>query len=194
MFGINLRKFPPGLWIALSSIAVVHIAAYIIVPILPIILKSEKGLNAAQVGVVIGATSLSLQLGSLVAGFIADRAGRRSALALGSILSAISILGLGFSESYMLLILSALLNGTGAGIFGPTAKAAIAALEIRTPHRQQPIRITASLGVASLVGAQSDNGDLLIKRADDAMYKAKSRGNFICVSEDPSQLRFDLPR
>lgn len=73
-------------------------------------------------------------------------------------------------------------------------RTAIERLEIKTPHRPEVIKVTASLGVATLARPCKEHGDLLIKLADDAMYKAKSMGNCICVAEDPAQLRFDLPR
>lgn len=72
-------------------------------------------------------------------------------------------------------------------------RGAIEALDNRTPHQPGAIRITASLGVASLDKPGRNDGDLLIKLADDAMYTAKSWGNCVRVAEDPSQLRFDLP-
>ena len=52
-------------------------------------------------------------------------------------------------------------------------RAAIAALEVRAPHG--PVRVTASIGVASATGAAIDF-EALIRRADDALYRAKQAG------------------
>jgi two-component system cell cycle response regulator len=46
---------------------------------------------------------------------------------------------------------------------------------ITVPQTPQPIAVTVSLGVATLAGA-SDNVDSLLKRADDALYRAKREG------------------
>lgn len=52
-------------------------------------------------------------------------------------------------------------------------RAAIAAVEVRAP--QGPVRVTASIGVASATGAGIDF-EALIRRADDALYRAKREG------------------
>lgn len=147
-YGLPDKSFPRGVWVLLLSIAVIHVAAYIIVPILPIILRSDKGLTTAQVGIVIGSTSLSLQLGSIVAGFLSDRVGRRSTLAIGSLILASSLLGLGLSQGIYSLIFFALLNGTGSGIYAPTAKAAISAL-VSTDNQTTAFSLR---GIAANVG------------------------------------------
>lgn len=47
-----------------------------------------------------------------------------------------------------------------------------------------PIQITASFGVACFMEGIDDNTDAIIKRADDALYRAKSEGrNRVCLSE-----------
>lgn len=54
-------------------------------------------------------------------------------------------------------------------------------MEILLPDSSEPIRITASFGAASFQVNSSDHLDALIKRADDAMYKAKNEGrNRVC--------------
>ncbi len=47
----------------------------------------------------------------------------------------------------------------------------------------EPIRVTASFGAASLLMDSKENAESLIKRADEAMYKAKREGrNRVCVA------------
>jgi diguanylate cyclase (GGDEF)-like protein len=52
-------------------------------------------------------------------------------------------------------------------------RAAIAALEVRAPNG--PVRVTASIGIASATGAALDF-EALIRHADDALYRAKQAG------------------
>lgn len=129
MFGIPRHvKFKKEIWVLLTSILIIHIAAYLIVPIFPILLKTEKKLNPSDVGLVIGAGSLFIQLGSIIAGIIADRLGNKLTIVIGNALQFIALFGLGLSTSTILLIIFSSLNGVGTGIYIPTTKAAISYL------------------------------------------------------------------
>jgi two-component system, cell cycle response regulator len=56
-------------------------------------------------------------------------------------------------------------------------------MEIMLPDDSRSIRITASFGVACYSIGSGKNVDLLIKRADDALYLAKNKGrNCVCNS------------
>ena len=56
-------------------------------------------------------------------------------------------------------------------------------MEIMLPDDSRSIRITASFGTASNSIESGKNDDLLIKRADDALYLAKDKGrNCVCSS------------
>lgn len=56
-------------------------------------------------------------------------------------------------------------------------------MKIIPPDSSQSIQITASFGVASLSTGSKESLDSLIKRADDAMYRAKREGrNRVCVA------------
>ena len=56
-------------------------------------------------------------------------------------------------------------------------------MEIMLPDDPRPIRITASFGTAFNSGESGEHIDLLIKRADDALYLAKNKGrNCVCNS------------
>ncbi len=56
-------------------------------------------------------------------------------------------------------------------------------MKIILPDRSQSIQITASFGVASLSMGSKESVDSLIKRADDAMYRAKREGrNRVCMA------------
>jgi len=52
----------------------------------------------------------------------------------------------------------------------------VEAMTIMLPDDSKPVRVTASFGVASLRTNSGDTLDSLIKRADDALYRAKDDG------------------
>ncbi|WP_051569412.1 MFS transporter [Alkaliphilus transvaalensis] len=125
MFGLPKIKFKKEIWYFLFSIFLVHVAAYLVVPIFPVLLKNVKNLGPSQIGLVIGFNALFMQVGSLIAGMISDRIGNRYSILISNSLQAISLLGLGFSSSFILLSSFSALNGMGTGIYIPSTKAAI---------------------------------------------------------------------
>jgi two-component system cell cycle response regulator len=61
----------------------------------------------------------------------------------------------------------------------------VEAMKIKLPNSSQSVKITASFGLASLRMGYEETVDSLIKRVDEAMYKAKHEGkNRVCVSDD----------
>ncbi len=70
-----------------------------------------------------------------------------------------------------------------AGLVAERMRRQIEGMEIMLPDDAPSIRITASFGVASCSIASGEHIDLLIKRADDALYLAKNKGrNCVCNS------------
>ena len=70
-----------------------------------------------------------------------------------------------------------------AGWVAERMRRQIEGMEIMLPDDAPSIRITASFGVASCSIASWEHIDLLIKRADDALYLAKNKGrNCVCNS------------
>ncbi|MDX2512986.1 MAG: diguanylate cyclase [Desulfobacterales bacterium] len=61
----------------------------------------------------------------------------------------------------------------------------VEAMTIRLPDDSGPVRVTASFGVASLRTKSGDTLDSMIKRADDALYRAKEDGrNRVATSSE----------
>ncbi len=126
MFGIPKgSKFKKEVWYFLISILLVHNAAYLIVPILPLLLKNLKDLKATEIGIVIGAGSLFIQLGSIIAGLLSDRVGNKYTMLLSNLCQAMGLIGMGFSKGYFALIFFSALNGVGTGMYIPSTKAAL---------------------------------------------------------------------
>lgn len=128
MFGIPKMKLKRDILLLLAAVLIMHIASYIIIPIFPVILSSEKGLNAGQVGLIIGSGSLAFQAGSVVGGIMSDRIGRKATMVIGAAAQSAALFGYGTSSAFTLILLFSILNGTGTGVYAPTLKAAIAAI------------------------------------------------------------------
>jgi diguanylate cyclase (GGDEF)-like protein len=58
-------------------------------------------------------------------------------------------------------------------------------MKTKLPNSTQSVQITASFGVASFCMGSKETVDSLIRRMDEAMYKAKREGkNRVCVADE----------
>lgn len=124
----RFKQLDRSLLILLTGVLLTHIGTYMVLPMLPIILKTDAGLSVIQIGTILASIAIAFQVGSIVGGFLADRIGRRFIIALGALITAIGISGFGFIEGYFLLVLMAITMGIGTGLNAPSTKASIAAL------------------------------------------------------------------
>lgn len=127
-YGIPSMKLGRDVNLLLASVLVLHFASYLVIPILPVILRADKGLDATQIGIVIGVGSLATQAGCIIGGLLSDRIGRKITMVVGAVTEGLGIFGYGFVNSYIALLIFSIINGVGAGIYAPTVKAAIASL------------------------------------------------------------------
>ena len=74
-------------------------------------------------------------------------------------------------------------DGSQAGSVAERLRKKVEEMEVVFPGSSQSIRITASFGVACFMLEPQESIDSLIKRADEAMYRAKNEGrNRICLA------------
>lgn len=74
-------------------------------------------------------------------------------------------------------------DGSQAGIVAERLRKRVEEMEVVFPDGSRSIRITASFGVASFLPEPQESIDSLIKRADEAMYRAKNEGkNRVCMA------------
>lgn len=121
-------RLPATVGVLLGGVGFMHLADYLIVPLLPVVLGVERGLPAGQIGIVLSVISLLFLTGSLVGGTLSDRIGRRTVMCAGALLRATGVLGLAFLTGLAPLAGAAAVAGLGTGLFAPALKAAIAAL------------------------------------------------------------------
>lgn len=175
MFGIPKMSLKRDILLLLAAVLIMHIASYIIIPIFPVILSAEKGLNAGQVGIIIGSGSLAFQAGSVIGGVLSDRIVRRTTMVIGAAAQSAALFGYGTSSTFTLILLFSILNGAGTGVYAPTLKAAIAAIASDSADA----RATAfSLrGIAANIGVSNEGLLILyfsVKKSIIAFYTASA--------------------
>jgi multidrug resistance protein len=89
----------------------------IVYPLLPFYAE-RLGANAAMVGALIASFSIAQLLAAPVWGWLSDRYGRRPAILVGLLLSAVAYFIFGFANSIWLLFLSRIVQGLGGGTIG----------------------------------------------------------------------------
>ncbi|WP_280771703.1 MFS transporter [Salipaludibacillus daqingensis] len=124
----EIMKLERSMFILMLGVFLSHLGTYMVIPILPIMLRLEAGLTLIQIGTVLAAIAISFQFGSIFGGFLADRIGRRFIIGLGALIGAGGLIGFGLFTAYLLLLLMAITIGLGNGLNAPSTKAAIAAL------------------------------------------------------------------
>ncbi len=104
-----------------------------VVPALPLYARSF-GVSVSAIGLAVGVYGLARFAGSPPAGWLSDRFGRRSALALGGLVTSAGNLWCALAGSYPEFILARFVAGAGAGLIVTTGQIVLA--DISTPERR----------------------------------------------------------
>ena len=89
-------------------------------------LPKIQGLNPTLAGFVITAMGLTLVVESIPLGIVADRYGRRNMLFIGNVCASLSLIGFALTSNFVLLLLVAIVEGTGEASFAVSVSALIA--------------------------------------------------------------------
>ncbi|MCG6122168.1 MAG: diguanylate cyclase [Microvirga sp.] len=132
-----------------------------------------------ELGVVLVDLDRFKQLNDTHGHAVGDEAIRRS----GSVLARHALSSKGFAARFGGEEFVLALPGRGCAAGATVAEALRAAIAaIRIPVRGEEVRLTASIGVTAL--RRGENVTCAIKRADEALYRAKSRGRDLVMIED----------
>ena len=85
-----------------------------------------QGLSPALSGWIIGVMGLTLVAESIPLGIVADRYGRRKMLVLGNVCASLSLIGFALTSNFVLLLLVAVLEGTGEAAYAVSVSALLA--------------------------------------------------------------------
>ncbi|GAB2602798.1 MFS transporter [Kocuria himachalensis] len=131
------RDHRPETRTLLGAQLVFNIGFYAVVPFLAGAMGTEYGLDAAAIGLVLGARTFSQQGMFLLGGMLADRWGARRAILTGCLVRIVGYATLAAASGFALFLLGAVLTGAGGALFSP-------ALESRLSHADRPAGTTGS--------------------------------------------------
>jgi MFS family permease len=132
----------------------------VLLPALPRYVTGPLGGGNVEVGLVMGAFSVSAFFLRPLAGRLADRRGRRLLMVIGASLFALSVAGYLVSPSVPLLVAMRLLTGVGEALFFVAALAAN--LDLAPPERRGEAMSFASLALYIGIGTGPFIGEMLI--------------------------------
>jgi len=89
-------------------------------------LVTFQGIGPTQAGFVITVMGLTLVVESIPMGIVADRFGRKKMLILGNLCASLSLVGFALTTNYALILLVAVLEGTGEAAFAVSVSAILA--------------------------------------------------------------------
>ena len=112
-----------------------------------------QGIGPTQAGFVITVMGLTLVAESIPMGIIADRFGRRKMLVLGNLCASLSLIGFALTTNYLLILLVAVLEGTGEAAYAVSVSALLAG-NAGDEKRTSAFSLLNIIGwIASAVGA-----------------------------------------
>lgn len=132
----------------LAGILVFHAGWYLLLPFFAVLFTSRRGLSPAQAGLLLAVQAFTLLAGSLLGGWLADRVGRRNAMVGGLLARAVGLWGLGLFTTLPSLMGAMAVAGLGGGVYGPAAKAGIAAIATE----ENRTSAFAARGIAANIG------------------------------------------
>jgi MFS family permease len=131
----SVRSMPPAAWVLFAGSFVNRFGSFVLVFL--VIWLTENGYSPAQAGAAVSAYGVGALGASLLGGYLADRIGRRNAIALSMLSAAATMLALSQADALPLVLGLSVLAGLPTELYRPASAALLADL---VPSEQ---RVTA---------------------------------------------------
>ena len=120
----------------LGAQLVFNLGFYAVIPFLAGAMGDDYGLDAAAVGLVLGARTFSQQGMFLAGGLLADRWGARRAILIGCLVRISGYAALAAASNFSLFLLGAVLTGAGGALFSPALESQLSRADRVTEDAQ----------------------------------------------------------
>lgn len=118
------KQFHPVVKLMIIGAFLTHLVDGMIVPYFAIYLGQYTNLSIAEIGFIIGASSITAMFGGFLGGTLSDLIGRRKVMISALLISAFILLGFTF-QIHILLIILTIIKGFALSFFDPCSKALI---------------------------------------------------------------------
>ncbi len=116
---------PRAFWLIFAGTLINRLGTFV-EPFTMLYLTGPRGLSTSAAGLAVTAIGAGGLVSQLIGGWLADRIGRVPTLAIGMLLSAIALAGLGLARGVAAIVIAAAVVGIVGGIYRPAAQALIA--------------------------------------------------------------------
>ncbi len=121
-------EYPRPFWIVVLATFIDSLGGFMLFPFFSLYITQKFGVGMTQVGLLFGLFSIADMAGGFIGGALTDRFGRKALTLFGLIVSAITMLLLGFAATFEQFALAALVVGIFASVGGPARQAMVADL------------------------------------------------------------------
>lgn len=120
------NEYPRTFWKVIFITFIDRVGGALIFPFFALYLTSKFNVGMADVGILFATFSLSSFAGNAIGGALTDRFGRKKIIIFGLITSSLSLVAMGFAESFQAFFVLALFIGVLTDVAGPAREAMIA--------------------------------------------------------------------
>jgi len=146
------HEFPRLFWIVVGVSFVDGIGSTLLFPFFALYITQKFGVGMTQAGILLGMSSLCGLIGSMFGGALTDKFGRKQLILFGLIFSAISTLGFGLVNSFVVMFPLVIVVGLLSSVAGPAHQAMIADI-LPEKQRQEGFGILRVVGnLAWIIG------------------------------------------
>ena len=146
------HEFPRLFWIVVTVNFIDGVGGTLLFPFFALYITQKFGVGMTQAGILLGLSSLFGLIGSMVGGALTDKFGRKQLILFGLIFSAISTLGFGFVDNFVILFPLVIVVGLLSSVAQPAHQAMIADI-LPEKQRQEGFGILRVVGnLAWIIG------------------------------------------
>ena len=157
----NVRAMPPAAWVLCGGSFVNRFGSFVLIFL--VIWLTEEGYSPAQAGAAVSSYGVGALVASLLGGYLADRIGRRNAIAVSMFSAAATMLALSQAETFPVVVALSMLAGLTSELYRPASAALLA--DLVPPERRLTAYALYRLAINFGFAAGAATAGLLAERS-----------------------------
>jgi MFS family permease len=157
----NVRAMPPAAWVLCGGSFVNRFGSFVLIFL--VIWLTEEGYSPAQAGAAVSSYGVGALVAALLGGLLADRLGRRNAIAISMFSAAVTMLALSQADTFPLVVVLSALAGLTSELYRPASAALLA--DLVPPERRLTAYALYRLAINVGFAAGAATAGLLAERS-----------------------------